>query len=59
MKLKKFLKIRKIINLLSRIFKSDGKLFRRSRFKSEGFDDKILEIYFKYKNLVDEFKAKG
>ena len=30
-----------------------------SRFKSEGVDDKIFQICFKYKTLVDEFKPKG
>jgi dynein heavy chain len=30
-----------------------------SRFKSEGVDDKIFQICFKYKNLVDDFKPKG
>lgn len=29
-----------------------------SRFKSEGVDDKIFQICFKYKTLVDEFKPK-
>ena len=30
-----------------------------SRFKSEGVDDKIFKICFKYKTSVDEFKPKG
>ena len=29
-----------------------------SRFKSEGVDDKIFQIFFKYKTSVDEFKPK-
>ena len=30
-----------------------------SRFKSEGVDDKIFQICFKYKTSVDELKPKG
>ena len=30
-----------------------------SRFKSEGVDDKLFQICFKYKTSVDELKPKG